>query len=151
MISELLDQFPIRGWRTHLLNCLNDEILNEKYSAVLNTNTAPRLKDCLNDEMLAKKYSSEMNTNTAGRDLYYYWFPGDRHEQALFSTKFTNTRATFLTRSLRSILENLKTYFPISINGVMGTCDTYQLMKLIELCCIENNWDSLSFFDNTLR
>ena len=24
-------------------------------------------------------------------------------------------------------------------------------MKLIEHCCIENNWGSLSFFDNTLR
>ena len=33
MISELLDEFPIRGWRTYLLNCLNDEILEEKYSA----------------------------------------------------------------------------------------------------------------------
>ena len=33
MTSELLDEFTIRGWRTYLLNCLNDEILEEKYSA----------------------------------------------------------------------------------------------------------------------
>ena len=33
----------------------------------------------------------------------------------------------------------------------MGACDTYQIMKLIELCRFENNWGKLSFFDNTLR
>ena len=27
IISELLDEFPILGWRTYLLTCLNDEIV----------------------------------------------------------------------------------------------------------------------------
>ena len=33
----------------------------------------------------------------------------------------------------------------------MGTCDIDQIIKLIELCRFKNKWDSLSFFDNTLR
>ena len=33
----------------------------------------------------------------------------------------------------------------------MGTCDTYQILKLIEHCLIKNNLGGLYFFDNTLR
>ena len=65
MISELLDEFHIRGWRTHLLKCLNDEILDAKYSAVINTNTARQELNCLNDEMTTKRYTVVINTNTA--------------------------------------------------------------------------------------
>ena len=57
----------------------------------------------------------------------------------------------FLTSSLKSVIEESKTYFPININGVMGTCDTDQIMKLIEHYRTKNNRDSLSFFNNTLR
>ena len=39
-ISDLLDKFTIRGWRTYLLNCINDEILAKKYSPEINTNIA---------------------------------------------------------------------------------------------------------------
>jgi len=140
----MLDEFPIRGWRTYLLNCLNDEILAKKYSAVMNAKSGrrdmyifglpgPRLKDWLNDEMIAKKYAAEINTNTARRELYYYGLHGDEHDQALFSTKYPNTRDMFLTRSLISIIEDSKTYLPIDINRVMDTCDIDQIMKLIEL------------------
>ena len=108
--------------------------------------------DCLNDEILAKKYSAEINTNTARRELYFYGLPGDENDQALFSTKFPNTRAMCLTYTLGSKIEAFKTYFPININGVMGICDTDQIMKLIDLCCIKNKWGSVSsFFNNTLR
>ena len=65
MISELLDEFHKRGWRTHLLKCLNDEILDAKYSAVINTNTARQELNCLNDEMTTKRYTVVINTNTA--------------------------------------------------------------------------------------
>ena len=47
MISKLLDEFPILGWRIFLLNCLNDEIVQEKNSAVTNTISAPREGDLL--------------------------------------------------------------------------------------------------------
>ena len=57
----------------------------------------------------------------------------------------------FLTRSMRNLIERSDMYFPMNINGVIGTCDTDQIMKIIEHCRIENNWGSLSFFDNTLR
>ena len=78
--------------------------------------------------------------------------PGEEHDQDLFSTKFPNTRGMFLTRSLRNVIERSDTYFPININRVMrSTCDTDQVMKLIEHCRIKNKWGSLSFFNNTLR
>ena len=80
MISELLDEFPILGWRTYLLNCLNDEIVREKNSAVA-------------------------NTITACQDVYYYGLHGQVHDQALIFTKFPNTRGMFLTRSLRNVIE----------------------------------------------
>ena len=58
IISEMLDDFPIRGWRTYLLHCINDEILDKKYSAEINTNTARRELSYFNDEILNKKYSA---------------------------------------------------------------------------------------------
>ena len=33
----------------------------------------------------------------------------------------------------------------------MGSSDTYQIMKLIDIYRFLNNWGKLSFFDNTLR
>ena len=126
MISELLNEFPILVWRTYILNCLNDEIVEKNNSAVT-------------------------NTISACREWYYYGMPGEVHDQDLFSTQFSNTRGMFLTCSLRNVIERSDTYFPMNINGVMGTCDKDQIMKLIEHCRIKNNWGSLSFFDNTLR
>ena len=96
--------------------------------------------------MSEKKYSAAMNTTTACRELYYYGLPGVEHDQDLFSTQFTNTRGMFLTRSLRNVIERSDMYFPINIKIVMGICDTDQIMKLIEHCCMKNNWGSLSFF-----
>ena len=42
MISELLDDFPILGWRPFLLNCLNDEIVDNNNPSVTNTITDSR-------------------------------------------------------------------------------------------------------------
>ena len=42
MISELLDEFSILGWRTYLLNFLNDEIVAKNNSLVASTTTACR-------------------------------------------------------------------------------------------------------------
>ena len=56
-----------------------------------------------------------------------------------------------LTHSLRNVIERSDTYYPINIKISNVICDTNLIMKLIEHCCIENNWGSLSFFDNTLR
>ena len=42
MISDLIDEFPILGWRTYLLNCLIDEIEDKKNSAAMNKTTAPQ-------------------------------------------------------------------------------------------------------------
>ena len=57
----------------------------------------------------------------------------------------------FLTRSLRNVIERSDTYYPINIKISNAKCNTDQIMKLIEHCCIKNNWGSLSFFDNTIR
>ena len=117
MISELLDEFPIFGWRTLISNCLNDEIVVKKNSAVTNTisacqevykyNTRNRkfVLNCLNHEIVCEKNSAVANTISACRDLYYYGLHGQVHDQALISTKFPNTRGMFLTRSLRNVIE----------------------------------------------
>ena len=126
MISELIDEFPILCWRKFLLNYLIDEIVTK------------------NNEELT-------NTISAYRGVYYYGLPGDEYDDALYSTKFPNTRGMFLTRSLRNVIERLDTYYPMNINRVMAICDTDQIMKLIEHCRIKYDWGSLSFFDNTLR
>ena len=127
------------------MNCLIDEILDAKYSAVINTNTASRELNCLNDEMIAKKYAIVINTNTSDRESYYYGMPGDEHDQALYSTKLPNTRAIFLTRYTRSMIKNSKTYFPIDINEVMGPSVTDQIMKLIKLCHLKKIGKSYLF------
>ena len=91
MIIDLLDEFPIPGWRKCLLTCLNDEIVDKKNSAVINT-----MSPC--------------------RDLYYYGLSGGVHDQDLFSTQFPNTRGMLLTCSLRNVIEGSDMYFPININ-----------------------------------
>ena len=53
----------------------------------------------------------------------------------------------FLTRSLRNVRDDSSWY-------ILKQTDPYgkdQIMKLIEHCRFKNNWDSLSFFNNTLR
>ena len=67
MISELLDEFPIRGWRKFLLTCLNDGIVHVKNSAAMNKTTACR-------EVYT--YSAFI----APRGFYYYGMPGEEHD-----------------------------------------------------------------------
>ena len=121
MINKLLDDFPILGWRTFFLNCLNDEIV-------------------------VKNDSSQTNTLLNFRGLYYYGFPGGKQDEAFFSTQHPNTRGMFLTNSLRNVIERSDTYYPMNIKISNVICDTDLIMKLIEHCRIENNWGSLSFF-----
>ena len=91
------------------------------------------------------------NTFIPHRGFYYYGLPGEEHHQALISTKFPNTRGMFLTNSLRNVIEESRWYVrnPSSMSADPKGKD--QIMKLIEHCCIENNWGSSSFFDNILR
>jgi len=157
------------------LNCLNNEIVVKKNSAVTNTTTAcwkvykyntrkrKFVLNCLNDEIVHEKNAAAMNTFITYRDVYkyntcialrgfyYYGLPGQVHDQALISTKFPNTRGMFLTNSLRNVIEESRWYVrnPSSMSADPKGKD--QIMKLIEHCRIENNWGSLSFFDNTLR
>ena len=77
MISKLLDEFPILGWRTYLLTCMTDIISEWKNTAIMNTGDT--------------------------RDLYYYGMPGVEHDQDLFSTKLRDTRGTFLTSVLSNV------------------------------------------------
>ena len=113
------------------MSCLNDNI--EKYLAAKNTTTACREVTCKNNII-------------APQGLYYYGLPGEEHDQDLFSTQFPNTRGMSFTHPLRNIIERSDTYYPINIKMSMGICDTDQIMKLIEHCCMKNNWGSLSFF-----
>ena len=55
MIRELLDEFPILGWRTYILTCMTDIISEKKNSAAMNMTGSPR-------------------------DLYYYGMPGVEHD-----------------------------------------------------------------------
>ena len=96
--------------------------------------------------MVVKNNSSQTNTIAISRELYYYGFPGEKQDEALFSTQHPNTRGMFLTHSLRNVIERSDTFYPININGGIIR-DTDQIMKLIEHCRIENNWGSSSFFD----
>ena len=105
MIRELLDEFPILGWRTYILTCMTDIISERKNSAIMNTGDT--------------------------RDLYYYGMPGVEHDQDLFSTKFTNTRGMFLTSALRNVLET-SSWFIIKRNNMAA--DPYgqdQIMNLL--------------------
>ena len=175
MVSELLDEFPILGWRTYLFTCLNDEIVVKNNSAVTNTTTACRevykystrkrkfVLNCLNDEIVHEKNSAAMNTFITYRDVYryntfialrsfyYYGLHGQVHDQALICTKFPNTRGMFLTTSLKNGIEESSCYVlhPNSMSEDPKVKN--QTMKLIEHCRIENNGSSSSFFDNTLR
>ena len=99
--------------------------------------------NCLNDEIFVKHNSSQTNTINISRGLYYYGFPGEKQDEALFSTHYPNTRGMFLTHSLRNVIERSDTYYPINIK-ISNIHDTDQIMKLIEHFRIENNWGSLS-------
>ena len=133
MISELLDDFPILGWRPFLLNCLNDEIVDNNNPSVTNTTCACRevinkikkktrkrksFSECLkiNIEIDEAKKNCGChrdvrppdvfiyNTFIAPKGFYYYGFPGDEYDQSLMSTTFPNTRGSFLTNSLRNVI-----------------------------------------------
>ena len=101
--------------------------------------------------MVTKNNEEVTTTIYATGGLYYYGSPGNEYNEALYSTKCPNTRGMFLTHSLKNVIEISDTYYPMSIKISNAICDTDQIMKLIEHCCIKNNWCSLSFFDNTLR
>ena len=105
LISELIDEFPILRWRKFLLNCLIDEIVTKNNAEVT-------------------------NTISACQGLYYYEFPGEKQDEALFSTQYPNTGGMFLTHSLRNVIERSDTYYPININGVMGIRDIDQIMRI---------------------
>ena len=126
MISELINEFPILRWRKFLLNCLIDEIVTKNNAEVT-------------------------NTISACRGLYYYGFPDEKQDEALFSTQYPNTRGMFLTRSLSNVIEISDIYYPMNLKISNAICDTDLIMKLAEHCCIKNNLGSLSFFDHTLR
>jgi len=92
-----------------------------------------------------------MNTTTACRDLYHYGLSSEEHDQVLFSTNSPNTRGMFLTRSLRSVLENPTMFIYNLMRMSMYVQGNDQIMKIIEHCRIKNNWGILSFFNNTMR
>ena len=90
------------------------------------------------------------NTFIAPKGFYYYGFPDEEYDQSLMSTKFPNTRGSFLTNSLRNVIEESSNYV---LNRKSMSADPKgkdEIMKLIEHCRIENNWGSSSFFDNTM-
>ena len=108
MISELLDEFPILGWRIFLLNCLNDEIADKNNSAVTNTTTTLR-------EVTYR------NNIIAPQGCYYYGLPGEEHDQALISTKLLNTRGMFLTNSLRNAIDSSMNFTENSLHILFDT------------------------------
>ena len=122
MISELLDEFPLLGWRTYLLTCMADIISKWENTAVL---------------------------NSAGTHTYYYGMPGVEHDQDLFSIKERDTRGTFLTSALSCVLKKRGWFNRNSITADPEGQDN--ILDLIKQCRVENKWDSLSFFNNILR
>ena len=82
MIRELLDKFPIFGWRTYILTCMTDIISEWKNTVIMNTGDT--------------------------RDFYYYGMPGVEHNQDLFYTKLRDTRGMFLTSALSNVLSDLR-------------------------------------------
>ena len=71
----------------------------------------------MTDIISEKKNSLAMNMFGSPRDLYYYGMPGVEHDQDLLSTKFPNTRGTFLTRALRNVLAT-SSWFIIKRNNM---------------------------------
>ena len=45
------------------------------------------------------------NNIIAPKGFSYYGFPGEEYDQSLMSTTFPNTRGSFLTNSLRNVIE----------------------------------------------
>ena len=123
MINELLDGFPIIGWRTFLFNCLNDEIIDKMNSPVI----------------------------IGCGMLYYYGLPGQKEDQALYSNQFPNARGMFLTCALRNVIDSSINFVENSDDKIFDINGKNKILKLIEHCRIENNWGSLSFFENTLK
>ena len=123
IISELLDEFPLLGWRTYLLTHMADYISKWENTAVLN-------------------YPDTWN-------MYYYGMPGVEHDQDLFSIKERDTRGTFLTSALRFVLKQRGWFNRNSITADPEGQDN--IMRLIKQCRAENKWDSLSFSNNILR
>ena len=122
IISELLDEFPLLGWRTYLLTHMADIISKWENTAVL---------------------------NSADLHKYYYGMPGVEHDQDLFSIKERDTRGTFLTSALRFVLKQRGWFHRNSITADPEGQDN--ILDLIKQCRVENKWDSLSFFNNILR
>ena len=102
MINELLDEFPIIGWRTFLFNCLNDEIIDKMNLPVTHMNTTTDTRETNYNEPI-----------TTCRRLYYYGLPGQKHDQGLYSTQFPNTRGMFLTCALRNVIDSSMNFVEI--------------------------------------
>ena len=110
------------GWQTYLLTCMTDIISEWKNPSIMKTGDT--------------------------QDVYYYGMPGAEHDQYLFSIKERNTRGTFLTSVLSCVLSD-RGWFIIKRNNFSADPKGHDnIMKLIEHCCVENKWDSLSFFNN---
>ena len=113
MIRELLDEFPILGWRTYLLTCMTDDISEKKNPAAMNMTGYPR-------------------------EVYYYGMPGVDHDQDLFSTKFPNIKGTFLTHSLRNLLKDSSWYMLKQNSMAVDPNGQDQIVNLINNCRAEN-------------
>ena len=178
MISELLDDFPILGWRPFLLNCLNDEIVDNNKPSVTKPICACRevinkienekkrkrksFSDCLkiNIEIYEAKRNcacsrevkvTYRNNIIAPKGFYYYGFPGEEYNRSLMSTTFPNTRGSFLTNTLRNVINSSSNFRGYPNNMFFDIKGKDEIMKLIEHCRIKNHWGTSSFFDNTMR
>ena len=67
------------------------------------------------------------------------------------STTFPNTRGSFLTNTLRNVINSSVNFKEYPLTMFFDIKGKDEMMKLIEHCRIENNWGSSSFFDNTMR
>ena len=74
-----------------------------------------------------------------------------KDDQALYSNQFPNARGMFLTCALRNVIDSSINFKENSDDLIFDRDGKDKILKLIEHCRIENNWGSLSFFENTLK
>ena len=144
MISELLDKFSIRDWKPYLLKCINDEMIDAKYSAVINTNVDPRELIVSTKRYLLRSIQQKwLRITLAGSCTIM--------DCLVMNTTRHYTPLNFQIQELcswfvplMSMIENSTMYLAIDINGVMGSSDTDQIMKLIDICRFQHDWWNLS-------
>ena len=83
--------------------------------------------------------------------MYYYGLLGDEHEQVLYSTKFYKYKSYDVDSFLEDYDRKFNNVYAKSKRKTMGIREIDRIMKLIEIYRFKNNWDSLSFFNNSLR